>query len=129
MLPLPIQHLHCLGVLKAFQAQKAKQYCHGVFVFKNKTKTHDKSEFQCCFQSLPSVGQGGLFWVYLNSTLEDGEQSHMLGRDRYWCSSAGMQCWSCQPPSSPLGCNRAQTCAAGSPLGQQQLETFCSYSL
>lgn len=86
------------------------------FLFlKNRTKTHNKSELQFCFQSLPLCGTR---WAILGVSERPagGWWRDLYALQRYRCSSAGMQCRSCQPPSSsPSGCGRAQPSAAGEP--------------
>ena len=66
--------------------------------------------------------------MYLNTVLEHGEENRML------CGDTGVVLPGCgagaaDPHPLPLDVAELSLVQLGSPLGQQQLDTFCSSSL
>lgn len=100
----------------------------GFFAFKTQDKNHTRVNCNFASSHSPSVGQGGLFWVSLSRMLEDGGERRMLCRDA-GVVPQGCGARAADPHPLPLDVAELSLVQLESPLGQQQLDTFCRCSL
>lgn len=127
--PLPTRVCTVSAPSKHFKQRHLRSTVSGVLFSRNETKKKTQEQTAIFASShSPSVGQGELFWVYLNSVLEDGGREP-CALQRYWCGPAGMRCRSCRLHPLPLDVAELSPVQLRSPFGQHQLDTFCGCSL